>query len=64
MLEALYVNSLLGQGASSLRVMERTADFYTFDLSESKTTDSNQLPTESKRLKAWVLRSAADGGYK
>lgn len=64
MLEALFVNSLLAQGASFLKVTERTADFYTFDLSESKMTDLNQIPTESKRLKAWVLCSAADGGYK
>lgn len=34
MLEALFVNSLLAQGADFLRVMERTADFYTFALSD------------------------------
>lgn len=34
-LEALYVKSVLVQGAIFLRVMERTADFDTFDLSLS-----------------------------
>lgn len=35
MLEALCVKSVLVQGASFLRTMERTADFDTFDLTLS-----------------------------